>query len=189
MRGDPSALQHGIRKGGGTLITHIFRRRQMVALLGALLLLDLACEKHEPAPVSTILPSERVAPSPVGTSQTVLQKTFPLKATEMFPFEIPAHAAMPHLHGIFESFAGQAKGPSDDSANIDFLILNEDQQVEFAGNRPSEALFTVEGSHNQAVNYDLPATMDRPMEYYLVFRNPGGKKSSKVVEANFRVDF
>jgi hypothetical protein len=164
----------------------------MVALLGALWLLDPACTKDEkpaPAPVSTVAPAERVVPSPVGTTQAVLEKTFRLKATEMFPFEIPAHATMPHLHGIFESFAGQAKGPSDDSANIDFLILNEDQQVEFAGNRPSEALFTVEASHNQAVNYDLPATMDRPMKYYLVFRNPDGGKSNKVVEANFRVDF
>ena len=52
----------------------------------------------------------------------------------MFPFEIPAHAAQPHLHGIFESFAGQAHGASDDNANIDFLIMNEEQQSDFAAN-------------------------------------------------------
>jgi len=190
MRGDPAALQHGIRKGGGTLSTHRFRRRQMVALLGALWLLDLACTKDEkPAPVSTVAPSERVAPSPVGTTQTVLEKTFALKATEMFPFEIPAHATMPHLNGLFVSYAGEPSGASDDSANIDFLVLNEDQQTDFSGNRPSEAMFTVEASHNQAVNYDLPATMDRPVKYYLVFRNPGGSKHSKIVKATFRVDF
>ena len=169
----------------------MFRRRQHVALLSALLLLTLACTKEEePEPgTSTVQPSERVAPSPVGTTQTVLQKTFTLKVTAIFPFEIPAHAAMPHLHGIFESFVGQAHGVSDESANIDFLILNEEQQAEFASDRPSETLFAVEASHNQAVNFDLPASLDRPVKYYLVFRNSAGAKSSKVVEASFRVDF
>jgi hypothetical protein len=159
-----------------------------VALLGAALLLDLACTKDEP-PVSRVDPSERAAPSPVGTTQNVLQKTFPLKTTAIFPIEIPAHAATPHLHGIFESFAGQERGLSDDSADIDFLILNEAQQADFAADRPSEAMFTVEASHNQIVNFDLPASMNRPVKYYLVFRNPDGSKHSKVVEADFRVEF
>ena len=166
------------------------RCRQLVALLGTLLLLSLACNKEEETePTSTVEPSERVAPSPVGTSQTVLEKTFPLKTTAIFPIEIPAHAAMPHLHGIFESFVGQAHGASDDSANVDFMILNEEQHTDLVGNRPSEALMTVEASHNQAVNFDLPASLDRPVKYYLVFRNTEASKSSKVVEANFRVDF
>ncbi len=124
-----------------------------------------------------------------GATQTVLEKTFRLRASAAFPFEVPAHTAQPHLHGIFQSFAGQAHGPSDDTANIDFVILNEEQQADVAGNRPSEALFSVEGSHNQAVNFDLPAAIDHPVKYYLVFRNMQGSKNVKVVEANFRVDF
>src|SRR5271157_1547196 len=113
----------------------MFGRKWLIVLFGALLWFDLACTKDEPAePVSTIEPSERVAPSPVGTSQTVLEKTFALKDTATFPFEIPAHATMPHLNGLFVSFAGQAHGASDDTANIDFLVLNEDQQTELQGN-------------------------------------------------------
>jgi len=52
----------------------------------------------------------------------------------------------------------------------------------------AQALFDVEASHNQAINFDLPASMSRPVKYYLLFRNSSGK-GSKVVEANFRVDF
>jgi len=167
----------------------MLRYRHLAGLLLALTVALVACEKDEPEPTSTVSPSEKVAPSPVGTNQTVLDKTFPLKTTATYEFEIPSHAAMPHLHGMFESFAGQAKGPSDDSANIDFLILNQDQEADFANNRPGEALFQVEASHNQAVNFDLPTSLDHPVKYYLVFRNPEGRKSSKVVEANFRVDF
>src|SRR5271157_6651519 len=111
----------------------MFGRKWLIVLF-ALLWFDLACEKDEPEPTSTVDRSERVAPSPVGTSQTVLEKTFALKDTATFPFEIPAHATMPHLNGLFVSYVGEASGASDDSANIDFLVLNEDQQTDFAGN-------------------------------------------------------
>ena len=156
-----------------------------------LLLAATACtnEKQPPSPVSTPLPSERVAPTPVGTTQNVLQKTFTLQRSAEFPFEIPAHAAMPHLHGIFESFVGQVHGASDDSANVDFLILNENQHDDLVQNHSSDTMFSVEASHNQAVNFDLPASLSHPVKYYLVFRNPEASKSSKVVEANFRIDY
>ena len=123
----------------------------------------------------------------MGTSQTVLQKTFKLKASETFLFEIPAHAVRPHLHGIFTSFVGPVRGASDHTANLDFLILNQEQQAASADNRASDALFSVEASHNQEVNFDLPPSMNQPVAYYLVFRNSG--KGSKIVEASFSVDF
>jgi len=165
----------------------MLQSRHLPALIVVLLLIHAGCTKEAPPPVSTVVPSDHVAPSPVGTTQTVLEKTFKLSTSSVFPFEIPAHAVQPHLHGIFQSFVGQVHGASDDTANIDFLIMNEEQESNFAGNRPSEALFTVESSHNQAVNFDLPASMNQPVKYYLVFRNP--QKSGRVVEANFRIDF
>jgi hypothetical protein len=152
-----------------------------------MLVICASCNKEAPPQSAYVAPSDRVAPSPVGTSLTILQKTFSLKSSATFPFEIPAHAVQPHLHGIFESFAGQLHGASDETANVDFLIMNEEQQTAFASDRPSEALFDVDASHNQAINFDLPVSMNHPVKYYLVFRNPQGK--SKVVEANFRVDF
>ena len=162
--------------------------KHLAILSAALFLGSVACTKEPPPQPVAIAPSERVAPSPVGTTQTVLEKTFNVKSSATFPFEIPAHASQPHLHGIFESFVGQLHGTADDSANVDFLIMNEEQQAAFASDRPSEALFDVEASHNQAINFDLPASMSHPVKYYLVFRNTSGK-GTKVVEANFRVDF
>jgi hypothetical protein len=158
-------------------------------LIAISLMVCASCSKQDPPPTSTVAPSDHVAPTPVGTTQSVLEKTFNLKGSAMFPFEIPAHAVQPHLHGIFESFVGQVHGASDESANIDFMIMNEAQQADLAADRASEALFSVESSHNQAVNFDLPASMSHPVKYYLVFRNAEKSKSSKVVEANFRVDF
>lgn len=185
MRRDPASLQYDIREAGEHSRVMLPSK---IMTFGALLLLA-ACTKEPPPPKKTIIPSDRVAASPVGTTQTVLAKTFNLKITATFPFEIPAHAAQPHLHGLFQSFAGQAHGASDDTANIDFLILNEEQHVDLVSNRPSEALMSVENSHTQAINFDFPPSMNDPVKYYLVFRNSEGSKSTKVVEANFRLDF
>jgi hypothetical protein len=159
----------------------------MVAV-ALLFLAASSCEQKAAAPAPTVSHSEHIAPSPVGTDQNVLQKTFALKTSVVFPFEIPAHAVRPHLHGLYASFVGDVHGDSSGAANLDFLVLNEDQYGDFQHNRPSEALFSVESSHNQAVNFDLPASMDQPVKYYLVFRSSSGE-AKKVVEANFKVDF
>jgi hypothetical protein len=169
-----------------TLAT-VTRRCPLLMLASALLIL-VACNKPKPPADEVLLPSEHIAPSPVGTSLTVLQKTFAVKKRLVtFPFDIPSHAVRPHLHGIFESFAREVHGASDDSANIDFLIVNQEQYAALVSDRPSEALMSVEDSHDQAVNFDLPASVDRPVKYYLVFRNSSA--GGKLVEANFRVDF
>jgi len=165
-------------------------RRHLATLIAMHLMVGVACTNQTPRPpASSVVPSDHVAPSPVGTTQTILQKTFNLKSSATFPFEIPAHAMQPHLHGMFLSFVGQVHGTADETANISFLIMNEAQNEAFISDRPSEAVFSVEDSHNQAVNFDLPASMNKPVKYYLVFRNAEGSKSSKVVEADFRVDF
>jgi hypothetical protein len=167
-----------------------FRGLWFIAICVALFLFG-SCQKKQSPPQEEVLPPlERAAPAtPVGTTQTILQKTFSLATSKPFPFSIPPHAASPHLHGIFESYVRDLRGASDDAANIDFLVLNEDQYDEFSHGRPSEALFSVEASHNQAINFDLPASLEQPVKYYLVFRSSPHSDPKKVVEANFRIDF
>lgn len=157
---------------------------QLLVMLAGL----TSCEQKAAAPAPAPAHYDHVAPSPVGTDQNILQKTFTLKGSSVFPFEIPAHAVRPHLHGLYTSFVGGVHGDSSGAANLDFLVLNEDQYADFQQGRPSEALFSVADSHNQAVNFDLPASMEQPVKYYLVFRSSGGE-NKKTVEANFKVDF
>ena len=164
-------------------------RTSLAALIAVLVIAAVACTK-QPAPSTPAksAPTERI-PSLAGTSQTILQKTFPLNSSTTFPFEIPAHATQPHLHGIFESFLGRPHGPSDDRANVEFMILNQEQEDAVEANRASDALFSADASHNQSVNLDLPPSMNQPVKYYLVFRNPDSVQTSKSVNANFHVDF
>lgn len=172
-------------------MTRRVRLRCLCVLFCSTFLCFAACTRQKQAVPADepVLPEDHVAPSPVGTNQTVLQKTFALTTAKTFPFEIPAHAVRPHLHGIFESFVRDKRGQSDDAANLDFLVLTQGQYDEFSRGRPSEALFSIDASHNQAVNFDLPASLDQPVKYYLVFRGTPGGDPKKVVDANFRVDF
>ncbi|MGA2100796.1 MAG: hypothetical protein ABSG34_06805 [Candidatus Sulfotelmatobacter sp.] len=167
------------------------QRKRATVAIAILLSAGAGCTKQDAPRVNMTTPLDQVVPSSKGPTeaQVVLEKTFSLKSSATFPFEIPSHASRPHLHGIFQSFVGKAGGASDSTADIEFVILNEEQQANVASDRPSDALFSVESSHNQAVNFDLPPSMNQPVKYYLVFHNVQGSKSNKVVEANFRIDF
>jgi hypothetical protein len=135
-------------------------------------------------------PSDHIAGSPVGSTNTILDRTFAVSTLIKVPFEIPAHAATPHLHGTFRSFVQRAGAQSDDdSANVDFLVLNQQQYTELANGRPSEALFSADATHDQEVNLGLPVSQAEPQKYYLLFRNSSRKEGKKIVEAKFTVDF
>jgi hypothetical protein len=169
------------------------RPRLPVIFVAALILATSGCEKKK-APVAeeVPLPMDRVAPSPAGTTQSILHKTFTVSTSVNFPFEIPAHASMPRLRGTYSSFTKRLSVESkdkDDSANVDFLILNEDQYADFVHGHQGEALFSADSSHDQDVNVRLPASQDQPRKYYLVFRNTPGGEAKKFVQADFTVDF
>jgi hypothetical protein len=135
-------------------------------------------------------PSDHIAPSPVGTSSAIVHKTFAVSSSANFLFEVPPHAASPQLHGTYRSFVRDSGvQSSDDSANVDLLLMNDQQFADFAHGRPADVVYSVDSSHEQDVSFLLPATLDRPAQYYLVFRNSTRDAGKKVVQADFRVDF
>jgi hypothetical protein len=167
------------------------RSLPLLFLVGVLLLFACSCQKRNAPPAEEVLPSkDRVAPSPANSNQTVLHKTFSISTSASFPFEIPPHAAMPHLHGNYKSFVKQlgAQG-HDDSGNVDFFILTEEQYADFTHGRAGESVFSADSSHDQDVSVSLPITQDQPQKYYLIFRNTPGDKMKKLVQAEFTLDF
>ena len=153
--------------------------------------------KQKPAPPSyhgaqNMVASDHIGNSPVGTGNSILHKTFRVAGSVDVPFEVPAHAASPQLHGAFHSYV-QAGGEqsSDTTADLDFLVLNEQQHADFLSGRASEAVFSAEDAHDQEVNFNMPSTFDQPAKYFLIFRNPSDHKSTdkKVVQADFTMDF
>ncbi len=133
---------------------------------------------------------DHVAPSPVGTSSSVVRKTFPVTSTAKFIFEVPAHAASPQLHGTYRSFVRDSGVQSgDENANVDLLLMTDQQYANFLRGYPTDVLYSVDSSHEQDVSFGLPATFDRPAQYYLVFRSSSSTAVKRLVQADFRVDF
>ena len=78
---------------------------------------------------------------------------------------------------------------SDESADVDLLLMSGEQYADFLRGRPADTVYSVDASHDQDVSFGLPATMDRPAQYYLVFRNSASSAAKKIVQADFQVDF
>ena len=134
--------------------------------------------------------SDYAADSPVGTSTPLLHKTFAVVKAANLPFEIPPHATSPKLHGTYSSFLQHSSARGDDEADVEFMVLNEQQYADLINHHPNDALFSAEGSHDQEVNFTMPPTLSQPVKYYLVFRNDSAASAGKVaVQADFRIDF
>ena len=164
------------------------RRRQMLFVLALILVLG-GCSK--PPAKQTLNPLDRVDATrakPVN----FLHKTFSVKKYAQFEFQVPIHSVIPRLHGTFKSFV-QRPGEdslSDDSADVDFLLMNPEQFAEFShGHGDGTAMYTVDPTHDHEVEFLLPPTQEEPEKYYVVFRNSPGGAALKYVEADFSLTF
>ncbi len=120
-----------------------------------------------------------------------LHNTFTVKTYETFDFSVPAHIVRPVLHGSFESFAKSSKCDllSNQSADIDLLLFNDQEFDDFTHSRQGSASYTVEPAHSQSVDYSVTSTVAQPQKYHLVFRNSPGGAHSKIVKADFTISF
>lgn len=137
----------------------------------------------------TPVASDHVSGSVVGTSITILQDKFRVANVVHVPFDVPAHASMPQLHGRFRSFIQpNGKPSSDTNADIDFRVLTEEEFTHFVSGQPSEPLFAADATHDQEVNASLPPTLNKAVQYHMIFVN-GSRSTRKVVQPDFRLDF
>jgi hypothetical protein len=131
---------------------------------------------------------DHIGPSPVGTSSEIVHKTFSVQWTVGFPFEIPPHAVNARLHGKYQSYARDGEA-GDDTANIEFMLMTERQFQDAQSGHAPEVVTSADPSHSQTVDFSLPATLDQPVKYYLIFRNSPEGGAKKSVRADFTVDF
>lgn len=159
---------------------------------------------HQAGKIETLQPAARtlsaaprnaavagdVGQSPVGTSRAILRQNFAVADAVDVPFELPAHASTPQLHGTYHAFMPSA-GPDagDNEASVEFLLFNQQQYSDFLSGRPSDALFSADAAHDQDVNVSMPPTFGQPAKYYLVFRNGSRRGRKNIVQADFRIDF
>jgi hypothetical protein len=168
-----------------------FPTRLIISGSITLSLFAFACQKRKTVEESdSINRLDRVDPSPAATSQPVVSKDFTVRTSMAFPFEIPAHVAMPRLRGSYKSFATSVGVQSrDDVANVDFYVVTDDQYRDFVQGDSGNVLFAASSSHDEHVDVNLPPTMSAPQKYYAVFRNTPGGEAKKAVRADLSIEF
>lgn len=133
---------------------------------------------------------DRVGNSPALTGGPILHKTLGLTRAANLPFEIPARAASPKLRGTYQAFVRKSgTQPSEQAAEVELLLLNEQQYADFLSGHLVDALLSAGSAHEQEVDFSLPPTFDQSAKYYLVFRSGSPAAQEKIVQADFRIDF
>src|SRR6267143_2230629 len=167
------------------------RTKPVIALTAAFVFTLGGCSKSTPRQKETLNPLNRADSIRVKPIR-FLHKTFPVKKYVQLEFEVPTHSVIPRLHGTFRSFVRRPGygDLSDDSADVDFLLMESEQVSDFShGHGDGTALYTVDPTHDHEVEFLLPPTQDEPKKYYVVFRNSPGGAAVKYVDADFSLTF
>jgi len=108
-----------------------------------------------------------------------------------FPFEVPPHVVSTRVQGQFTSFIQGAGGAriSDESADVELMIMNEEQYDAFEKKTGAESVYAIEPSHDHEVSITLPPTQNDPVHYYAVFRRTNDGKNPIWVNADLTAEF
>ena len=132
-------------------------------------------------------PADRLHVAEPLACRVVLHRRFSVKQVSYVAFSIPPNQPNPKLNGSFESRLqdGSVEPPP---ADIDLMVLNEDEFQAFRQHRGGDATFATNPSHNLTVNYAVPPTHEKGQQYYLLFRNLTNRQPV-LVAANFTLSF
>jgi hypothetical protein len=167
-------------------------KRQLIpALIVVALLAVLACKRAPQQDVNEESSLDHVSQGPRLAPQRVTHGISKLDKFQKFPFDLPAHALTPRLQGNFSSFMQGTGGAriSDESADVELMVMSEEQYDAFTQHRSAESLYAIDPSHDHAVSIALPATQADAMHYYAVFRRSTDGKSPIWVNADLNVVF
>jgi hypothetical protein len=142
---------------------------------------------EEPLEPLTVTRAHLETPQP----QSVVHKVFSVSKYAQFSFVVPPHHENARLRGNFRSFTKRSDpdSTSNNTADVDVMLLNEQELDEFLHGPPHSVPYEVDSAHDQKVDWRVPTTYDEPITYHLVFANSEGGTKIKFIEANFTVSF
>lgn len=146
-----------------------------------------AALRREPQGVDHFVRVESVEARP----EYSLHRMFPVSDYSQFPFVVPPRQGNTRLRGTFRSFTkrGAPDSTSDRTADVELMLLNDQEFDEFLHSRLQSATYELDPSHNQAVDWRVPTTFEGSQTYHLVFSNSAGGVKRKFVEADFTLSF
>ena len=166
------------------------KRRLVLPLITIALAALPGCNRGPKQELNDNSSLDHISKAPHLPPQRVTHGSFTLGKYQKFSFEVPAHVIMPHLQGEFSSFTQGADGAkvSDESADVELMVMTEEQFDALVYRRSAESLYAIEPSHNHGVSISLPSTQDSPVRYYAVFRRNTEGKAPISVNANLTLE-
>lgn len=141
--------------------------------------------RREPQPI------DRPVSFDAGGPKHFLHKVFSVSNHTQFSFAVPPHQDNTRLRGTFRSFTNRSDPDStnDRNANVDVILLNEQEFNEFMHGQPQSVTYELDSAHNDTVDWRVPTTYAEPQTYHLIFSNSEGGAETKFVQADFTVSF
>jgi hypothetical protein len=120
-----------------------------------------------------------------------LHTVFSVNKYAQYAFVAPPHQGNARLRGTFQSFTKRddPDSTSDKTADVDVMLLNEEEFGEFLHGQPVSATYESDLAHDQMVDWRVPTTYDKPEQYHLVFSNSDAADRIKFVKADFTLSF
>lgn len=166
------------------------KRRLIPALVAIALGTILACNRNTNH-LNEDSPLDRISQGPKLPPQKVTHGLARLDKVQKLPFDVPPHQLTPRLQGSFSSFVQGEGGAriSDESADVELMVMTEDQYEAYIHKRSAESMYAIEPSHDHGVSIALPATQGDGAHYFAVFRRNNDAKTPVWVNADLSVAF
>jgi hypothetical protein len=134
---------------------------------------------------------DHVSQGPKLAAMRVAHGISKLEKFEKFAFDVPPHALTPRLQGEFKSFQQGAGGAriADESADVELMVMTDEQYDAFTHKRSAESLYAIEPSHDHGVSIALPTTRSDVAHYFVVFTRSADGKNPIWVNADLTVNF
>ena len=167
------------------------KRRLMPVLVAIALLPVLACNRGPAHDLNPDTDLDRVNQGPKLAPQRVTHGLAKVDQNQKLSFEVPPHQFSPRLTGSFTSFVQGSGGAriSDESADVELMVMTEDQYEAYIHHRSAESLYAVDPSHDHGVSIALPATRETGAHYFAVFRRNTDGKAPVWVNADLTLEF
>lgn len=130
-------------------------------------------------PISGYSAIDHIAGASNDAPGRFLHKRFSLAKYHGFEFVVPVHSIRPELRGKFASH----------QANIQVLLLNEEEFAVFARGEDGTVTFTTDPSDGGEVDWAINSPMAQPQKYFLIFRSASRHSSGGVVDADFTLSW
>jgi hypothetical protein len=177
-------------------VTNLRPAAQVVSVFG-----NLISPAHAPAAQANAAPIPQASPrqpsaaidhvrNPLKDPTARVHQRFAVETYRGFLFIVPPHTIHPQLHGTFRSsIVGNGAVLTGRGANIQVLLLNQQEFSNFAQGHESAATFTNDPSDGGRIDWSLASPMFEAEKYYLIFRNSPNASSTKIIDADFTLAF